>query len=154
MKQLIVTIIFIALVIPVIAIGVLKTGAEVSYGPMSQSLYFEIKQVSFYFKNIKELREYKEDELMSNVVQLLNQEREGQYIITGKRIETEKHFVDYSTQKITKEDKKITYNVLVDDYLCNYLIEKTEEKDDVCSKKENGSIYTYVLYSESTVNKN
>lgn len=154
MKQLIVTIIFIALFIPVIAIGVLRTGAETSYLTLSNYLYMEVKQVSFYLKTIKELREYKEDKLTSNVVQLLNQDREGQYIITGKRIETEKHFVDYSTQKITKEDKKITYNVLVDDYLCNYLIEKTEEKDDVCSKKENGSIYTYVLYSESTVNKN
>jgi len=149
MKQLIGTIIFIALITAAIGFSVSKLGSEISYSTMSKSLYFEIKKVSFYLKNIKELREDKEDVLMSNVVKLLNQEREGQYIITGKRIETEKHFVDYSTQKITKEDKKITYNVLVDDYLCNYLIEKTEEKDDVCAKKENGSIYTYVLYSES-----
>lgn len=148
MKKLIGTIISIALLSSLIVLIIVKLGAQISYGPMSESLYFEIKQVSFYFKNIKELREYQEDKLMSNVIQLLNQDREGQYIITGKRIETEKHFVDYSTQKITKEEQTITYNVLVDDYLCNYLIEKTKEKDDMCTKNENSSIYTYVLYKE------
>ncbi len=147
MNQLVKLIIFIALGSILVPLSIFKLGQEMSYIALSRYLYSEIIQVSFYFKNIKELREDKEDNLMSNVIRLLKEEQEGENIIKGERIGT-KHFVDYSTQKISKEDKKITYSVLVDDYLCNYLIEKTEKKDDMCSKNENGSIYTYVLYKQ------
>lgn len=147
MNQLIKLIIFIAIGSILVAFSIFKLGQEMSYIALSRYLYSEIDQVSFYFRNIKELREEQESKIMSNVLRLLKEDKEGENIIEGERRGT-KHFVDYSTQKIAKEDKKITYSVLVDDYLCNYLIEKTEKKDDMCTKNENDSIYTYVLYKE------
>ncbi len=147
MDQLIKLIIFIALGSILVPLSIFKLGQEMSYIALSRYLYSEIIQVSFYFKNIKELREDKEDNLMTNVIRLLNEDEKGQNIIKGEKRGT-KHFVDYSTQKITKEEQTITYSVLVDDYLCNYLIEKTKEKDDMCTKNEDDSIYTYVLYKE------
>ncbi len=160
-----------------------KQVEKIKYESVYTNLYLDIQKVSFYLKNIKELRvkenlksnvielldsgkipediknlREEEEKLIHNTIKLLSKykslideiksEKIGKNIKEGKRIETKKHFVDYSTQEINREGKNITYNVLVDDQLCNDLIEKTEEKDDLCTKKENGSVYTYVLYND------
>lgn len=57
MNQLIKLIIFIAIGSILVAFSIFKLGQEMSYMALSRYLYSEIDQVSFYFRNIKELRE-------------------------------------------------------------------------------------------------